>query len=125
MKSYTDIEQSRKLAEILPIESADMYYWCGEDLRIGGYRAMDIDYDIPCWSFSALLDVLPKIINNETLFIETSPALWHLGYRNIYTERADNPIDACVNMIIHLNKLNLLNKLILSFQATNDDNAIK
>ena len=27
MKAYTDLEQSRKLAEILPIESADMYYF--------------------------------------------------------------------------------------------------
>ena len=26
MKSYTDIKQSRKLAEILPIESADMWW---------------------------------------------------------------------------------------------------
>ena len=26
MKSYTDIEQSKKLAEILPPESADMLY---------------------------------------------------------------------------------------------------
>lgn len=26
MKSYTDIEQSKKLAEILPLESADMNY---------------------------------------------------------------------------------------------------
>ena len=26
IKSYTDIEQSRKLAEILPIESSDMYW---------------------------------------------------------------------------------------------------
>ena len=26
MKNYTDIEQSKKLAEILPIESADMWY---------------------------------------------------------------------------------------------------
>jgi hypothetical protein len=25
IKSYTDIEQSKKLAEILPIESADMH----------------------------------------------------------------------------------------------------
>ena len=25
-KSYTDIEQAKKLAEILPLESADMYY---------------------------------------------------------------------------------------------------
>lgn len=26
MKSYTDLEQSKKLAEFLPIESADMRY---------------------------------------------------------------------------------------------------
>ena len=26
MKSYTDLEQSKKLSEILPIESADMVY---------------------------------------------------------------------------------------------------
>ena len=26
MKSYTDLEQSKKLAEILPLESADMSY---------------------------------------------------------------------------------------------------
>jgi len=25
MKAYTDLEQSRKLAEILPLESADMW----------------------------------------------------------------------------------------------------
>ena len=25
MKSYTDLEQSKKLAEILPLESADMF----------------------------------------------------------------------------------------------------
>ena len=26
IKSYSDLEQSLKLAEILPLESADMYY---------------------------------------------------------------------------------------------------
>lgn len=26
IKSYTDLEQSKKLAEILPLESADMHY---------------------------------------------------------------------------------------------------
>jgi hypothetical protein len=27
IKSYTDLEQSKKLAEVLPIDSADMYWW--------------------------------------------------------------------------------------------------
>lgn len=65
MKSYTDLQQSKKLAEILPLKSADMYYWCGEDLRVGGYKAIDIDYDIPCWSLAALLNVLPIAIYDE------------------------------------------------------------
>ena len=34
MKSYTNIEQSKKLAEFLPIESADMCYI--QDLLAGG-----------------------------------------------------------------------------------------
>jgi len=28
MKSYTDLEQSKRLSDILPIESADMCYKC-------------------------------------------------------------------------------------------------
>ncbi len=40
MKAFTDVEQSKKLAEILPIESADMYFNDNE----------------PCWSLAALLE---------------------------------------------------------------------
>ena len=106
MKSYTDIEQSRKLAEILPIESADMYYWCGEDLRIGGYRAMDIDYDIPCWSFSALLDIIRKTIGgysmdciskNIVMSVELGDKPWKLE-----TDTYSNEIDNCYDMILKL-----------------------
>ena len=49
MKSYTDLNQSKKLAEILPIESADM---CFNDNE-------------PCWSLAALLDILPETIEDE------------------------------------------------------------
>ena len=112
IKSYTNLSQSRKLAEILPLESADMYY-DGFGRLPQGYAYTLIspnsfEYDKPSWSLAALLGILPKVINNETLFIETSPALWHIGYRNVYTARTDNPVDACVDMIIKLHKLNLL-----------------
>jgi hypothetical protein len=118
IKSYTDISQSKELAKILPHESADMYHFIhgnnSDTVRIGYdktaaefYSKTKLEY-IPCWSLASLLDVLPKVINNETLFIETSPALWHIGYRNIYTARADNPVDACVEMIITLHEKNLL-----------------
>ena len=82
MKSYTDIEQSKELAKILPIESADMHY---NNASIKGinyvdeYRAELMDYKtaqkvlskylvnplfeiIPCWSLAALIQVLPITI---------------------------------------------------------------
>jgi hypothetical protein len=108
MKAYTDLEQSKNLAKILPLESADMFYRNnGIDVKLmWEHNAPKVES--PCWSLAALLSVLPKVINNETLFIETSPALWHIGYRNNYTARADNPIDACYEMVLKLHKLNLL-----------------
>ncbi len=121
IKSYTDLEQSKILSEILPLESADMYYFrqidndyfppnvksiCPIPLYKDGKE--DFNYDIRCWSLAALLSVLPNIINNGTLFIETSAALWHIGYRNIYIIRTENLVDACYELILKLNKLNLL-----------------
>lgn len=117
MKSYTDLEQSRKLSEILSVESADMYYWCGEDLRIGGHKAMDIDYDIPCWSLSALLNIIPKHIKEfNTLRIDIGEkdfAIWYdeIGF-GVNTElpniTMENPVDACVAMIENLHELKIL-----------------
>ena len=111
IKSHTDIEQSKKLVEILPIESADMYYWCGEDLRIGGYRAMDIDYDIPCWSLAALLDVLPNdtYVVKEEADTENERYMCTVGVKDdIIPTFADNPVDACYEMILKLHEFNLL-----------------
>ncbi len=117
MKIHTDLEQSKKLAEILPLESADYYHapdadivitapyitYFGEEKCIPAYKGA-----VPCWSPAALLNVLPKIINNETLFIETSAALWHIGYRSIYTARTNNIIDACYELILKLHELKML-----------------
>ena len=85
MKSYTDVEQSKKLAEILPIESADMHY---NNVSIKGIDYVDehkaelMEYNraikllsqytinplfevIPCWSLCALLNILPETIEDE------------------------------------------------------------
>ena len=65
MKSYTDIEQSKKLAKILPIESADMGWYYSRDPQAArnqmwaGTKAENAD--IPCWSLAALLGVLNSI----------------------------------------------------------------
>ena len=120
IKSFTDIEQSKKLAEILPIESADMYYepstgYCTEPSEV---RFGDIKYAHPrsirCWSFLALFNVLPKIGAEEPmvrkLYYANEPKeryICQYGIANI-TSEYDNPIDACYEMIIKLNELNLL-----------------
>ena len=66
VKAYTDLEQSKKLTKILPLESADMYY-DGYGRLPQGYAYTLIfpnsfEYDKPAWSLSALLKILPKSI---------------------------------------------------------------
>ena len=117
IKTYTDIEQSKKLAEILPIESADMHY------------SLDIDFmkhentptvteeddhfelfqsDIPCWSLSALFDALPKYIGDYNKCLYYDVGRYYCGMFTIDETNADNPIDACYEMIIKLNEKELL-----------------
>lgn len=79
IKSYTDIEQSRKLAEILPLESADMYYHyttsvvknyhedVPECITLINHFAF-FPEDIPCWSLAALLGILPNEIITDNRF---------------------------------------------------------
>lgn len=113
MKAYTDMSQSKKLVEILPRETSDMFYWCGEDIRFGGYKAQDKDYDIPCWSLAALLNVLPKIYypvkDHKTDLILGKPKdkwcvlYWDTtGMQHGEETLGDNPVDACVDMILRL-----------------------
>ena len=84
MKSYTDLDQSKKLAEILPIKSADMYYpyvlpqsdrikhnpeignpvnalkWYNKGYTTSGKEPITLDeYCVPCWSLAALVTILP------------------------------------------------------------------
>lgn len=106
MKSYTDLQQSKKLAEILPLESADMYYWCGELIRIGSYNAIGIDDDIPSWSLAALISVLPKIHKLKPILDLEENSIQYSGI-DIYIV-ADNPVDACYETILKLHELNLL-----------------
>ena len=113
IKNHTDLEQSEKLAEILPLESADMYYWCGESLRIGGYKAMDKDYDTPCWSLAALLGVLPnklQIVLAINVFQGYRKEKYVIGSvaHDKYDCFADNPVDACYELILKLHERKLL-----------------
>ena len=74
MKIATNIQQSKKLAEILPLKSADMYYPYfgdgdyGSTPRVGEGIEFSGGKDIPAWSLGALLNLLPEAINEYTKF---------------------------------------------------------
>ena len=120
IKSYSDLNQSRKLAEILPLSSADMYYSLEFVNSAGDYHKLNVplnEYfedgedpgsDIPCWSLASLFNVLPHIqefyptlekINDKYVCRYKGSGIWTNG---------DNPIDACVAMIELLHEQKLL-----------------
>ena len=129
IKSYTDLEQSKKLAEILPLESADMCYI--QDLlagcKYGEYRPY-IGNIIPaygqdkikCWSLASLLEQLPYELcdddgNSVYLEINKEDDLYQLVYTDPYenfesieTDRYEYFVDACYTLILKLHELNLL-----------------
>lgn len=137
MKSYTDIEQSKKLAEILPIDSADMC-WCNNSIKGVNYtddfaihthtiqelkEAFDKALNgwdkywelIPAWSFVALLNAVD--FSTINLHYDNARKDWvasatiHDSTKHCTkyeSTRAFNLVDACYEMIIKLHELNLL-----------------
>ena len=117
MKAYTDIEQSKKLAEILPLKSADMS-WASTGLGKPFARTIPSkgypEEICPCWSLAALLDAMPKCIDMYDLaIILSSPIEWGCVYQDIngntkYECYMDNQVDACVEMILKLKEKDLI-----------------
>lgn len=119
MKSYTDINQSKKLAEILPIESADMDYIPIVNYD-GKYSIIVNEWDndhvteegwIPCWSLAALINALPQ--DTVSLTGNCKEPYWLCEYvdsndKSYIGEGADTPIDSCYKLILKLHELNLL-----------------
>lgn len=117
-KAFTSLEQSKKLAEILPLESADMFYDRGglpslidkyvthESIKNDKYKHL-----IPCWSLAALFNILPdgtNIIKDEA-DTENEKYMCTVGIKDdIISTFGNNPVDACVAMIERLHELNLL-----------------
>ena len=123
IKSYTDIEQSKKLAKILPLESADMWHhgffnpsrMCKIEYNPPApYHSVTPQWDCPCWSLPALLDILPEELeDNHFLTLQKEKNEYCCCYEDINGNSfthvfANNPIDACVEMIVKLHELNLL-----------------
>lgn len=124
-KSYTDIDQSRKLAEILPIESADFHFSANQSPQ--GYLEKPIwgnpeyaDYSaFSCWSLAALLNIFPcskesPIVNLtrggwNPSFTRRWFATWEDEDKNVfYSCDGISPVDAVVELILKLNEEKLL-----------------
>ena len=123
IKSYSDLQQSKKLAEILPLESADMLFQLGEDMKADSIRVpltkkhweQMMPAINPCWSLANLLGVLPKRIELEGVAYELSIYLnglyyWNVNNGNLLLEvkGEDNLVDACVEMIMRLKEHKML-----------------
>lgn len=129
IKSHSDIKQSKELAKILPIESADSHYvrkstdfrgnpvdgkW--SEPKYGNINSKYAHYvvqnfssyeKLPCWSLAALLNVLPidkleKEFDDKWRFSIYLPSGQHKSHK------CENPIDACMEMIVKLSELKLL-----------------
>jgi len=125
MKGFTDLEQSKKLAKILPLESADMFLALNGTLPVmskyidDGFVTAD-DTAVPCWSLAALIDIIPQEIFDGEYIINITEGCdnrWVLTYDHFENRNhsyyslsigADNLVDACVSMIEKLHELNLL-----------------
>jgi hypothetical protein len=126
MKSYTDLGQSYKLAEILSIDTADMWYDNdGEsiagrpEVRCGSFVGL-ASKNIPCWSLASLIGIIPQEIFDGEYVINITEGFynkWVLTYDHCENRShsyyglstgADNIIDACYEMIIKLKEKNLL-----------------
>ena len=117
MKAFTDLEQSKKLAEFLPLESADMtcigtefvpYPYCESK-----FKGEDNVY--PAWSLAALSEfILPYIADddgNNYKFYLSKDGLdrWLAYYKSDdvsihICEESDNMIDVILEMVCWLKK---------------------
>lgn len=124
-KICTSIEQSRKLVELgINIKTSDMYYLYDynineyeDDAQIISQSELGQHFslfpeDIPAWSLSALLELMPERIKigEELSFCLTSKKSltgFGFGYNlNGTTFVKDNPVDAAFEMVCWLKENN-------------------
>lgn len=118
IRAYTTIEQSKKLIEILPIESADMSYYIWKD---DGHLMSPVPFVlddteekedgmfeyIPCWSLAALISILPNEIKHDgivnNLWITSEDVSYYSKEYDSYLYCEEGcTVDACYEMIIKL-----------------------
>lgn len=115
MKVYTDISQSKRLKEILPLESADMAWYTSFAKEGYSIRMLNDTYpldiigeehdEIPAWSLAALLE----IISYPTLSQEYGGKWSCMEFPgDEEVEGCETPVDACYEIILNLHEQNLL-----------------
>ena len=123
LRSYTTIVQSKKLAEILPLESADMYYPNRIDVKYQGGLPIEfkqgnplLSQEIAAWSLAALLGVIKDkcgyfefVYLKRTYDGRANPLedVYRLS-TDVYDVYKKEALDACYDMIIKLKAQNLI-----------------
>ena len=114
MKSYCDLNQCKVLMEFLPLESADMFYtpanvviddvvkYCEPILHKPIWNPEEA---IPCWSSSALLEIIHDTGRYELQMYEYG---YYFVAKDFITESYSNVVDACYEMILKLHERKLL-----------------
>lgn len=117
MKSYTDLEQSKKLAEFLPLESADMI-WVLANPDLPMIRAIAYEdsekskyYEIlPAWSLATLLSVIKPVKENTYKLTGTLDGGAFISFEEVtnvmYQE--EEIIDAVYEMVLWLHEKGVL-----------------
>lgn len=119
IKAYTDLEQAKKLAEILPLESANMAWYPSYAKEGYSIRMLNDTYpldiigeehdDIPAWSLAALLNAVD--FSTINLHYDNARKDWvasatiHDSTKHCTkyeSTRANNLIDACYEIVLKL-----------------------
>jgi len=115
MKAFTDLEQSRRLSEILSLESADMIYPSNFGFPFVWIEKPKKDKNsTPCWSLAALLSILKSRAELVTTEGSSASGCWSCELIFPFLEQyagfteADNLVDACYEMILKLHRNKLL-----------------
>ena len=114
-KISTDINQSKKLIELgIDISTADMLWTY--DFMVNDINGLNViseqlkpeENDIPAWSLTALLKLLPK-----SMITTPNPLSTNYCCRNVEFDMefySDNPVDAAFEMVVWLKENNLKEK---------------
>lgn len=106
MKGYTDMNQSKLLADILPKESADMS-WVpiyDENHMMSDHRVDLLPFrlcgiGVPCWSLSALLAQMPC-----SELVSSQDNKYRVFWKDKFSEWYESAVDACIELIERVRK---------------------